>query len=56
MVKNPPAKQDIQETWVQSLFWEDSLGGGFGNPLLYYYLEKMHKPYKVIEKYHQLIF
>ena len=25
MVKNPPA---IQETWVQSLGWEDSLEGG----------------------------
>ena len=32
MVKNPPA---IQETWVQSLGWEDSLEGGHGNPLQY---------------------
>ena len=31
MVKNPPA---MQETWVQSLGWEDSLGGGHSNPLL----------------------
>jgi len=31
MVKNPPA---MQETWVQSLGWEDSLEGGLGNPLL----------------------
>ena len=29
-VKNLPA---MQETWVQSLGWEDSLGGGYGNPL-----------------------
>ena len=25
MVKNLPAKQDIQETWVRSLGWEDTL-------------------------------
>ena len=31
-VKNPPA---MQETWVQSLGWEDSLGEGNGNPLQY---------------------
>ena len=24
-VKNPPAMQEIQETWVRSLGWEDSL-------------------------------
>ena len=29
MVKNPPA---MQETWVRSLGWEDSPGGGYGNP------------------------
>ena len=36
MVKNPPA---MQETWVQSLGWEDSPGGGHGNPLKYFCLE-----------------
>ena len=25
MVKNPFAKQEMQETWVQSLGWEDTL-------------------------------
>ena len=25
-VKNPPAVQEMQETWVQSLGWEDPLG------------------------------
>ena len=25
MVKNPPAMQEMQEMWVQSLGWEDSL-------------------------------
>ena len=25
MVKNPPAVQEAQETWIQSLGWEDSL-------------------------------
>ena len=25
MVKNPPAMQEPQETWVQSLGWEDTL-------------------------------
>ena len=29
MVKNPLA---MRETWVQSLGWEDSPGGGLGNP------------------------
>ena len=32
-VKNPPA---MQETWVQSPGWEDSPGGGNGNPLHYF--------------------
>ena len=32
VVKNPPL---MQETWVQSLGWEDSPGGGHGNPLHY---------------------
>ena len=36
VVKNPPAKQ---ETWVQSLAWEDSPGEGYGNPLQYSCLE-----------------
>ena len=35
MVKNLPA---MQETWFQSLGWED-LGGGHGNPLQYFCLE-----------------
>ena len=36
LVKNPPARQD---TWVQSLFWEDSPGEGNGYPLQYSGLE-----------------
>ena len=36
VVKNPPA---MQETWVRSLGWEDSPGGGHGNPLQYSCLE-----------------
>ena len=32
MAKNLPEKQ---ETWVQSLDWEDSPGEGIGNPLQY---------------------
>ena len=32
VVKNPPA---VQETWVRSLGWEDSPGGGHGNSLQY---------------------
>ena len=28
MVKNPPAVQEMQETRVQSLGWEDPLGEG----------------------------
>ena len=39
MVKNLPA---MWETWVQSLDWEDSPGGGHGNPLQYYCLENPH--------------
>ena len=52
-VKNPPAvqemqetrvpslgqDQEIQETQVQSQGWEDSPGGGHGNPLQYAGLE-----------------
>ena len=37
MVKNLPA---MWETWVQSLGWEDSPGGGHGNPLQDSFLEK----------------
>ena len=33
MVKNSPA---MEETWVQFLGWEDSPGGGRGNPLQYF--------------------
>ena len=36
LVKNPPARQD---TWFQSLFWEDSPGKGNGYPLQYSGLE-----------------
>ena len=36
LVKNPPA---MQETWVQSLGWEDSPGEGKGYPLQYSGLE-----------------
>ena len=32
------ALQDVQETQVQSLGWEDSPGGGNGNPLQYFCL------------------
>ena len=28
VVKNPPAMQEIKETWVRSLGWEDSLEEG----------------------------
>ena len=35
MVKNPPASVGDQETWVQSLGWGDSPGGGNGNSLQY---------------------
>ena len=39
IVRNPPA---MQETWVWSMSWEDSPGGGHGNPLLYSCLENPH--------------
>ena len=39
MVKNLPA---MLETWIQFLGWEDSLGGGHGNPLQYSCLENPH--------------
>ena len=41
MVKNLPA---MRETWLQCLDWEDSHGGGHGNPLHYSRLENPHKP------------
>ena len=31
LVKNPPAVQEIQEMWVQSLGWEDHLEEGMAN-------------------------
>ena len=34
-VKNLPAMQKTQEMQVQSLGWDDSPGGGNGNPLQY---------------------
>ena len=37
MVENPPA---MWETWVRSLGWEDSPGGGHGSPVWYSCLEK----------------
>ena len=39
MIENPPARQ---ETWIQSLSWEDPLEGGYGNPLQYSCLENPH--------------
>ena len=38
-VKNLPAMQETQETWVQSLGWEDPLEEKNGNPLQYSYLK-----------------
>ena len=38
MVKNPA----MWGTWVCSLGWEDSPGGGHGNPLQYFCLENPH--------------
>ena len=32
----------MQETWVQSLDWEDPPAGGHGNPLQYSCLENPH--------------
>ena len=39
MVKSPPA---MQETWVRSLGWDDSPGGGHSNPLQSSCLENPH--------------
>ena len=38
-VKNPPAVQETQETWVGSVAWEHPLEEGHGNPLQYSCLE-----------------
>ena len=38
-VRNPPAMQETQETWVRSLGQEVSPGEGNGNPLQYSCLE-----------------
>ena len=38
-VKNPPAVQETQETWVRSLGQEDPLEEEIGNPLQYSCLE-----------------
>ena len=40
--KNPPAVWETQETWVQSLGWEDPLEEENGNPLQYSYLKILH--------------
>ena len=41
-VKNLPARQETQETWVRSLGWEDLLQKGNGNPLQYFLPGKSH--------------
>ena len=41
MGKNPPAVQETQEIWVQSLEEERLPGGGHGNPLQCSYLENL---------------
>ena len=33
----------LQETWVQSLGWEGSPGGGHGNPFQYSFLENLQR-------------
>ena len=38
VVKNSPA---MQETWIQSLGWVDTLEQGNGNPLQYSFLETL---------------
>ena len=35
VLKNPPAVQETQETWVQSFGWEDPLEEEMANPLQY---------------------
>ena len=39
LVKNPPAMQETQETWVGSVAWEHPLEEAHGNPLQYSFLE-----------------
>ena len=39
VLKNPPAVQETQETWVQSFGWEDPLEEEMANPLQYSCLE-----------------
>ena len=39
VVKNLLLMLELQKTWVRSLGWEDSPGGGHGNPLQYSGLE-----------------
>ena len=45
LVKSLPA---MWETWVQSLGWEDSPGGGHGNPLQYSCLENPHGQWSLV--------
>ena len=40
VVRNLPAMQETQETWVPTLGWEDPLDEWHGNPLQYSCLEK----------------
>ena len=46
MVKNLPA---MQETWVQSLGWEASPGGGHSDPLHYSCLENPHEQRSLVD-------
>ena len=39
-IKNPPAMQETQETWVQYLGQEDPLEEENGNPIQYSFLKK----------------
>ena len=48
-VKNPPA---MWKTWVRSLGWEDSPGGGHGNPLQYSCLENPHRQRGLVATVH----
>ena len=40
--KKPPAMQETQKTWVQSLGQEDPLEEGIGNPLQYFCLDNAY--------------
>ena len=42
MVKNPPAMQEMQEAWVQSLAWEDPLEEGALQPTPVFFSGKSH--------------